>query len=119
MNRMQKEEIRKHKETREGLSELEIKSLDQKEAREAEIESLARAIHVKEFSEEYDFQYDSGIDAKERSQGRNPMSQEYTNEMNKKRVSLGVSPLKANGHPVDDASWKLCLSKAQERFKEY
>ena len=118
MNRYKMEEIRKYNKAREGLSEFEIKALDKKEEREANIEKLAREIHAEEFSEEYDEQFDSIQDAKERSQGKNPMSQEYTDKVNAKRVSLGIAPLSDNGSPVDNASWELCLSKANDQIKD-
>ncbi|WP_417619274.1 hypothetical protein [Oceanihabitans sediminis] len=36
------------------------------------------------------------------------MNQEYTDEMNKKRIALDVSPLTKNGYSPDDSSKKFC-----------
>ena len=66
MNRYKKEEKRKHDEARKGLAEDEIMVLDLEDEIKQSIEELARTIHADKFSEEYDFMYDSGVDAKER-----------------------------------------------------
>jgi len=60
------------------------------------------------FGEETDWMYDSSWDKSERAKGKNPMNQEYTDEMNKKRIALGVSPLTKNGYSPDDSSKKFC-----------
>lgn len=48
--------------------------------------------HLELFPEEYDYVYDSVVEAKERAKGVNPMSQAYIDEVNDRRVSMGVKP---------------------------
>jgi len=50
-------------------------------------------IHADLFPEEYDFMYDDHVDAKLRMQGVNPMSKDYMERVNKRRVKGGFSPL--------------------------
>ncbi|WP_351089138.1 hypothetical protein [Shewanella sp. S1-49-MNA-CIBAN-0167] len=67
-------------------------------------------LHATLFPEEYDFIYDSNVDAKERKKGINPMNQEYTDRMNQKRIELGISPLGSGGKEEDSSSIELCHS---------
>ena len=53
------------------------------------IQQLARQWHYQIFPEEYDHMLDSGVDAKERARGINPMSSEYTESVNRRRIQLG------------------------------
>ena len=117
MNRAKKEEARKHREAREGLSEEQIRELDRKEFLESQIRTLAREIHSEWFPEEYDYMMDSISDAKDRRRGINPMSEEYTQEVNARRQELGVSPLGADGLPVSDESWDIAYAEARKRVE--
>jgi len=54
--------------------------------------SVAYSYHLKLFPEEYDFQYDSNSDLADRKRGISPMSQEYIDKVNERRVALGFSP---------------------------
>lgn len=65
-------------------------------------------LHTILFSEANDFFYDSRSDKKDRDKGINPMNQEYTNEMNHKRISLGVTPLNQGGTECDSSTMSLC-----------
>lgn len=49
-------------------------------------------LHIKLFPEEYDFTQDSISDAKDRRRGINPMSVEYQDKVNKRRLAMGVEP---------------------------
>jgi len=70
------------------------------------------ALHVKLFSEESDYMYDSNVDAKNRARGINPMSEEYQIKTNLKRVSLGFLPLAKDGTPNDgDKTQAYCKEK--------
>lgn len=67
------------------------------------------------FKEEGDWYYDSRSEKKQRwptfgrtKMGTNPMSQEYIERMDRKRTSLGVSPLTQNGYNPDDTSREFC-----------
>ncbi|WP_150452423.1 hypothetical protein [Arenibacter lacus] len=72
------------------------------------------------FHEETDRIYDSRWDKSDRANGKNPMRQKYTNKMNKKRATLGVSPLTENGYNPDDTSIKFCeaIIKNSPKHKE-
>ena len=115
MNRFRKEDLRKHREARAGLSELEIKRLDNDEALKREINQLARPIHAERFPEEYDHMYDSAMDAYDRANGKNPMNAEYIAKVDARRSEMGVSPLSANGMPVSDDSWNVAYAEAEDR----
>lgn len=116
MNRIKKEEIRKHKEARKGLTAEEIQALDAREEEDRLIEKLARARHLNRFSEEYDFIADSGVDAAERRRGINPMNAEYQAEIKEKREWQGVSPLAEDGTAQSDETMQLCLKEAREEI---
>jgi hypothetical protein len=85
---------------------------------EKEISELARKIHIEKFSEEYDFMYDSNVDANERDRGINPMSKEYIERISKKREALGVSPLSESGMPISDDTMILCIEEAKKIIKQ-
>ena len=118
MNRFKKEEKRKRDEARKGRSPEEVEILDNKEEEENEIRELARKIHIERFSEEYDFMYDSISDANERDMGINPMSKEYIEETDKRRASLGVSPLSESGMSISDDTMDLCIEEATKIIKQ-
>lgn len=112
MNRQMKEEKRKHDEARKGLSDEQIAALDKKDLLNSRINDLTHEIHVKKFSEEYDFMHDSTWDASDRNSGKNPMNQEYIEKINKKRKELGVSPLSDVGLSVSNDTYELCVKEA-------
>lgn len=68
------------------------------------IEELKDSLHLEIFHEEYDFVYDSIQDSKDRRDGINPMSENYTAKVNLKREKLGVSKIGDDGEPVDNSS---------------
>lgn len=63
--------------------------------------SLIDELQVKLFPEEFDYFYDSNVDANRRRLGENPMSEDYIQRMNKKREKLGFLPLTKNGYAQD------------------
>ena len=75
----------------------------------------AKKIHLKVFSEEYDYMYDSLVDAKDRSNGINPLSEEYQERINLKRKKFGVSKLAKNGLNLDDSSMEVCKKEFKAR----
>ena len=109
MNRAEQEMLKKRIEERKGLSEEESRKLDQ-------LEEMINKIHFELFPEEYDAMMDSIADANDRRQGINPMSEDYTAEVNSRREKLGVPPLGANGLPTDDASWNVAREEALRRL---
>ncbi|WP_220719116.1 hypothetical protein [Agarivorans litoreus] len=82
-----------------------LKKLSQKE-------QPLRTLHSELFPEEYDFYYDDFVDAKKRSRGVNPMSEEYQHKTNVRRLALGVEPYM--GGVRDESSkglmnsWEYC-----------
>jgi len=115
MNRFKKEEARAYQKAREGLSADEIKLVDEKDALKKEFSSVARAIHIEWFPEEYDNQLDSISDAADRRRGINPMNAEYTAKVNARREELKVTPLGKNGIPTADDSWDVAFREARKR----
>jgi len=114
MNRAKKEEMRKHREARQGLTPEEIKALDVQDAENNMVENLTRKIHAEKFSEEYDFMCDSIADANDRKNGKSPMNDAYIAKINKKRQRLGVTPLSENGMSTSLDTWDLCQREAKE-----
>lgn len=60
------------------------------------------------FREDTDFMGDSGVEAKQRKHGKNPMSKEYIEKARVKRIALGVTPLNSAGETVDNTSMEFC-----------
>ena len=74
----------------------------------------AEKLHLELFPEEYDFHYDSSVEAKERRRGKNPMSKEYTDFVNARRLSYDVTPLGVNGLPINSSSMQYCLNRIRQ-----
>lgn len=85
-------------------------ALEKKELLDTKVDDLAREIHSKKFSEEYDFMYD----ANDRHKRINPMSKEHIEKINKKRINLGVSPLSESGERTSDDTFQLCVKEAKK-----
>lgn len=49
-------------------------------------------LHLELFPEEYDYIYDSNADVNDRRRGLNPMTQDYIDKINERRISMGVMP---------------------------
>ena len=47
-----------------------------------------KEMYLKVFSEEYDYMHDCLVDAEDRSNGLNPMSEEYQDRINLKRKKI-------------------------------
>ena len=117
MNRAKKEEIRKYNEAREGKSDQEIVEGDRKDSLDAKIKHLASLLHGRLFPEEYDFMGDSILDAKERDQGNNPMSEDYIRKIDDKRRVLGFSALDSSGNTIENDTLKFCTSVARNTLE--
>jgi len=61
-------------------------------ALESEKNRPLNELHSEIFPEEYDFYYDSHVDAKDRKRGINPMNEQYQLKVNRRRFALGVEP---------------------------
>lgn len=77
-----------------------------------------RDMHSELFPEEYDFHYDSNVDAKARSRGENPMSGEYQRKVNLRRLTMGVEPY-GGSVGIDStegliSSWQYCQDKLEQ-----
>jgi hypothetical protein len=106
-NRWKKEEARKRREARRGLSTDEVKALDEKEDALEELWAETQNFHGELFPEEYDFMLDSIADARIRARGDNPMSSEYQDKVNQRRERLGFGPLGKDGMPTSNATIKF------------
>lgn len=69
-------------------------------------------MHLEGFPEEYDYISDSTEDVRQRYLGKNPMSDEYVQEVNFRREKLGVSPLLENGMFESNETRELMLNEA-------
>ena len=117
MNRVKKEELRKYKEARIGLSGHEIELLNEKEAQEAKLTELIGKIHSELFPEEYDFHYDSIADAQDRAKGINPMSSEYISKVDARRLALGVAPFSHQPENGQVDSWTKAREEALKQWE--
>ena len=68
------------------------------------------------FHEQYDFMYDSTLDKGMRKAGKNPMSDEYTEKVNRKRAHFGLQPLSQSGLP-EDGSYHVCKQLIETHFE--
>lgn len=100
MNRYKKEELRKYREARAGLTPEEIAEFDAKEAAAEATKHKVQRFHSLLFPEEYDAYYDSISDSKLRSQGQNPMSADYIERTNARRKDLGFDAFSVGNTPV-------------------
>lgn len=90
------------------MTEFEIAAQERNKKQLQERKSLLQELHEALFSEAYDYYYDSTADAKDRRRGINPMSESYTEKVNAKRASLGVSLLGNDGLEIDDSAHRYC-----------
>ena len=111
MNRAKKEFLKAYNKAREGLTPTEIEELDKAEAKAEIITERVSEVHSELFPEEYDFIYDDHVDYNGRNKGENPMSAEYIERINKKRVDAGSSPLSENGMSVSSDTRDYCYQK--------
>jgi hypothetical protein len=117
LNRFRKHDRARHRAARSGLSAPEIAKLDHAEEVEVEIIELARKIHAKKYSEEYDHYFDSNADANDRKRGANPMSADHISKVSAKRKADGVSALSANGMSVSLDSWDSAHAEAESSVR--
>lgn len=59
-------------------------------------------LHLELFPEEYDYVYDSIADAGDRARGKNPMSQKYIDQVNERRIKMGVKPYDITEHSPEN-----------------
>jgi len=80
---------------------------------------LNQRLHQELFPEEYDFIYDSLLDANDRKKNKNPMSKKYIEETNLRRKTMGVLELGVNGNAKDTSSKEYCNELINETLKKY
>lgn len=102
------------------LTDYEIEKLRKVQQRPTEFATQVQELQRALFSEESDFMLDSGVDAKERSRGKNPMSQAYIDRITKKREAFGLPSLGESGYTVDEASELFCeeVVRHTKNYKE-
>lgn len=86
----------------EFLTEHEINGLREIQKRKTDFATQVNTIQSTLFAEERDFM------AKEMADTGNPMSEEYTQRVNKKREVFGVAPLNFRGSSIDNSSLHFC-----------
>lgn len=116
MNKVKKEEKKKHDKARAGLSSEEIMEIDLLDRINQEIKENGQIIHSEKFPEESDYYYDSRYEAKDRAKGINPMNKEYIAKIIEKRKKLGVTQLAENGMPVNNETDILCFDEAKKIY---
>ena len=118
MNKFKKIEKQKYDEIVKNMSAEDKKNYDFLLNIQSSFKSLVKELHVKLFPEEYDFVYDSGVDANRRRLGENPMSEDYIKRMNDKREKLGFLPLTQNGYSQDgDKTLEYCTKLITDEIK--
>ena len=119
MNKFKKEENKKYQESVKNMNQDDKKNYDFLLTLQNQFENLTNELHVKLFPEEFDFMLDSNSDAHRRAQGINPMSEEYINEMNEKRIKLGFLHLTQNGYAQDSNKTKEYCKQLIIKEKDY
>ncbi|MBY6064514.1 hypothetical protein [Pseudidiomarina sediminum] len=82
------------------------------------LRQLSSQLHGHYFPEEYDYVYDSISEARDRRRGINPMSKEYTERVNRRRLQRGVSALNNEGHAQDGTSVAYAHTRAVELLQQ-
>lgn len=118
MNRAKKEEIKRYKAARAGLSPDEVAAVDRRDAHQKAIMDLARTLHAEQFPEEGDFFYDSTSEADNRKRGINPMSEEYIKRVDERRIQMGFAPLPPSGLPRSQETMEYCIEQARKQLGE-
>ena len=84
------------------LTEHDINQLKHIQRSRTDFATQAKSLQLALFNEEWDFM------TRENSDSGNPMSQEYTDRINKKREAFGVSPINEAGFSTDNSSLLFC-----------
>lgn len=92
----------------EFLTDREIEQLRKFQQSPTDFKTQVKELHRILFDEETDFMLDSISDHKDRARGKNPMNQDYTTRVNKKREAFGVSLLGTSGYAQDNTSFEFC-----------
>jgi len=113
------EKKRAHESTQRIMNELKRERAGTYEQRYARLAGQGyddHTIHTKLFPEEYDFMFDDHVDYKLRQQGGSPMSQEYIEETNVRRVAGGSSPYGSGSVDQETSQW--CSNQEKQSSKD-
>lgn len=119
MNRLKKEERRNQQEWEAYLKTLTPTAREQAIADKLYQDYVDEATVMLDhflFYEQYDYIYDSAWDGALRKKGKNPMTEEYTEKVNRKRAHFGLQPLSSSGLP-EDSSYDVCKQLVEAHFK--
>ena len=96
------------------LTEYEIEKLKKVQKRNTDFATQVKELRSALFSEDWDFM------AREFSDKENPMSQEYTDRVNKKRAVFGVGPIHGQDGPTHTSSTHFCeeVVRHTKNYKE-
>ena len=102
------------KEHKNILTDYEIEKIKRVQRGKTDFATQVNELQLALFSEEWDFM------AREISDTGNPMSQEYTDRVNKKREALGVGPINDAGFATDNTSLLFCeeVVRHTKNYKE-
>lgn len=98
----------------EYLTDYEIERLRKVQRGKTDFSTQVKELQSALFGEEWDFM------GREMSDTGNPMSQEYTDRVNKKREAFGVSALSESGNAADNSSQLFCeeVVRHTKNYKE-
>ncbi|AZG13243.1 hypothetical protein [Cupriavidus pauculus] len=110
MNRVARFEAEKAAKVRQELIDqgMTVDQAAEHQATEARIAKAIAWLQGMLFSEEQDYIADSNADAADRHNGINPMSEEYLQQVNAKRLALGIPALALSGFPTGNESHVYC-----------
>ncbi|RCW93445.1 5' nucleotidase, NT5C type [Winogradskyella arenosi] len=96
------------------LTDYELKQLKKIQTEQTSFSEQVQALKSALFGEEWDFMM------REISDDGNPMSDAYTDRVNKKRAAFGVGPINDDGFPTDDSSQLFCeeVVRHSKNYKE-
>ncbi|WP_241836886.1 hypothetical protein [Aequorivita sp. KMM 9714] len=99
----------------EFLTEYEIKKVREVQKQPSNFDTQVENLKSALFSEEWDFM------TREIADEGNPMSQEYTDRVNKKRAAFGVTPINEAGCSTDKSSDYFCeeVVRQTKNYTEY
>ncbi|MEM0518447.1 hypothetical protein [Aequorivita flava] len=97
------------KEYKEYLTDYEIEQLRKVQRGKTDFAAQVKQLQLALFAEEWDFMMDSAS---------NPMSQEATNRVNRKRKAFGMNPVDASGFGAERSS-KLFCEEVVRHTKNY
>jgi len=102
------------KEYKDYLTDYELEKLRDVQKGNTLFYDQAHDLRVALFSEEWDFM------SREISDKGNPKSQEYTDQVNRKRSAFGVSPINQEGFAIDNSSTLFCeeVVRQTKNYKE-